>query len=228
MAHHLAAREKKDVPDTLRQYYEALHKAFGPQRWWPASTRFEVIVGAILTQNTAWSNVEKAVKRLKKAGVLSPEGLAGLKNDELARLIRSSGYFNVKAKRLRNFLDFLFNEFDGSINRLFGVKSARILRRSILSVNGIGPETADSIMLYAGRRAEFVVDAYTKRVFSRHGLVPADAGYDEVKALFMDNLPQEVRLFNEYHALLVRLGKDYCRPRKPLCEACPLKGFLTN
>jgi len=208
------------------RYYEALFEAFGPQSWWPARTRFEIIVGAILTQNTAWSNVEKAIKELKKAGVLTPKRLSALAQNELAELIRPSGYFNIKAKRLRNFLGFLSDEFDGSLNRLFAKSPPGELRRSILSVNGIGPETADSILLYAGRRAEFVVDAYTKRVFSRHGLIHKEAGYEEVKALFMDNLPWDERLFNEYHALLVRLGKDFCRPRKPLCEACPLGAFL--
>jgi len=221
-----AAQEKKDVPEALREYYEALYKAFGPQSWWPARTRFEVIVGAILTQNTAWSNVEKAIRRLKKARTLTPERLVALKTEKLAELIRPSGYFNIKAKRLGNFLEFLYGEFGGSLNRLFKVMDGQELRRAILSVNGIGPETADSILLYAGGRAEFVVDAYTKRIFSRHGLIEADAGYDEVKALFMDNLPREAMLFNEYHALLVRLGKNYCRPRNPLCEACPLKPFL--
>jgi len=210
------------------QYYEALYEAFGPQKWWPARTRFEVIVGAILTQNTAWSNVEKAMRGLKRARVLTPERLSALTHEKLADLIRPSGYFNIKARRIKNFLNFLFRESEGSLDRLFKKSPPKELRQLILSVNGIGPETADSILLYAGGRAEFVVDAYTKRVLSRHGLVLEGAGYDEVKALFMDNLPRETRLFNEYHALLVRLGKDFCRPRKPLCEACPLKAFLSQ
>lgn len=221
-----AVKAKKEVPETLGEYYEALYNAFGPQSWWPARTRFEIIVGAILTQNTAWTNVEKAIRSLKKARVLTPEGLTALETEKLAELIRPSGYFNIKAKRLGNFLGFLYGEFGGSLNRLFRVMDGQELRRAILSVKGIGPETADSILLYAGGRPEFVVDAYTKRIFSRHGLIGATAGYDEVKALFMDNLPQEARLFNEYHALLVRLGKDFCRPRNPLCEVCPLKPFL--
>ncbi len=221
-------KQVKNVPDTLMEYYETLLTAFGPQRWWPARTRMEVITGAILTQNTSWTNVEKAVKRLKKARVLTPQRLFALETEALADLIRSSGYFNVKAKRLKNFLSFLFQEFDGDLNRLFAKPGLAELRARILSVNGIGPETADSILLYAGRRAEFVVDAYTKRVFSRHGLTGKAAGYDEVKGLFMDNLVRDERLFNEYHALIVRLGKDFCRPRKPLCEECPLKCFLTQ
>lgn len=210
------------------EYYEALLMAFGPQRWWPAGTRFEVIVGAILTQNTAWSNVEKAIKNLKEARLLTPESLFVLDTEKLASLIRPSGYFNIKAKRLKNFLSFLFQESEGSLNSLFGSSGPTNLRQSILSVNGIGPETADSILLYAGGRAEFVVDAYTRRVFSRHGFFPVNADYDEVKALFMENLSREAGLFNEYHALIVRLGKDYCRPGKPLCNECPLKPFLTH
>ncbi|MFQ5354485.1 MAG: endonuclease III domain-containing protein [Thermodesulfobacteriota bacterium] len=208
------------------EFYEALYNAFGPQKWWPARTRIEVIVGAILTQNTAWSNVEKAVRELKKARLLSVEGLVRVDTLELARLIRPSGYFNVKAGRLKNFISFLSEDFGGSVSRLFGISDTKALRRRILSVNGIGPETADSILLYAGRRAEFVVDAYTKRVFSRHGLLDEKAGYEEVKALFMEGLPQDAGLFNEYHALIVRVGKDFCRPRRPLCGACPLKAFL--
>jgi len=222
-------REKKtEGPEgrVFMEYFDALYGAFGPQKWWPGSTRFEVIVGAILTQNTAWSNVEKAIGALKKEGLLSPEGLYSLEPERLASLIRPSGYFNIKAKRLRNFLEFLFREAGGSVARLFSAKNAEGLRERILSVNGIGPETADSILLYAGKRPEFVVDAYTRRVFTRHGLVHEKAGYEEIKALFMDNLPADVALFNEYHALIVKLGKDYCRPRSPLCEDCPLRDYL--
>ncbi|MFQ5428412.1 MAG: endonuclease III domain-containing protein [Thermodesulfobacteriota bacterium] len=209
------------------EYYEAMFAAFGPQGWWPARTRIEVIVGAILTQNTAWTNVEKAIKGLREAGVLSAGGIKEIETEELARLIRPSGYFNVKAKRLKDFISFLYEGSGGSINRLFGESETGVLRRRLLSVKGIGPETADSILLYAGGRGEFVVDAYTKRVFARHGLVAERAGYEEVKALFMENLPRDEGLFNEYHALIVRLGKDFCRPRKPLCEACPLRAYLS-
>jgi len=219
-------RKSEDRGRVLMEYFDSLFNAFGPQHWWPGSTRFEVMVGAILTQNTAWSNVEKAIANLKAEGVLSPEGLYNLDMERLARLIRPSGYFNIKAKRLKNFLEFLFNEAGGSVARLFWKKNAPGLRGRILSVNGIGPETADSILLYAGKRPEFVVDAYTRRVFTRHGLVHERAGYDEIKDLFMDNLPRDVKLFNEYHALFVRLGKDYCRPRRPLCGDCPLKAYL--
>jgi len=229
----LAERQRKkrrktevDTGRVLMEYYEALYSAFGPQKWWPGSTRFEVMVGAILTQNTAWSNVEKAIANLRGAGVLTPRGLHELPTEELARLIRPSGYFNIKARRLKNFIDFLFTAADGSVARLFGTKDSALLRRSILAVKGIGPETADSMLLYAGRRPEFVVDAYTKRVLTRHGLVEDKAGYEEIKELFMKNLEEDTALFNEYHALFVKLGKDYCRPRNPLCKGCPLRDYL--
>ncbi|MFQ5442424.1 MAG: endonuclease III domain-containing protein [Thermodesulfobacteriota bacterium] len=222
-----AVQAEEGGPETaLMDYYETLLNAFGPQGWWPGRTRLEVIVGAILTQNTAWTNVEKAIKGLKKEGLLNPEGLRRLQTEKLAAIIRPAGYFNVKAARLKNFLRFLFKDYGGSLTRLFSTGGGGGLRERILEVNGIGPETADSILLYAGRRAEFVVDAYTKRVFSRHGFVKGAVGYEELKGLFMENLPLDVELFNEYHALIVRVGKYYCRPKKPLCRDCPLKVFL--
>jgi len=219
---------KAKNPEILTEYFDALLTAFGPQHWWPARTRTEVIVGAVLTQNTAWSNVEKAICNLKKAGVLSIQGLIELETNKLADLIRPSGYFNVKAARLKNFLFFLSEQYGASLNSLFKKSDDGDVRSPILSVKGIGPETADSILLYAGGRPEFVVDAYTKRVFSRHGLVEERAGYEEVKGFFMANLPSDAALFNEYHALIVRLGKEFCRPRNPRCESCPLKDFLIH
>jgi len=211
--------------DVLTSYYEAMLAAFGPQGWWPARTRFEVIVGAILTQNTAWTNVERAIKELKAAGLLRPEAMHKATLAQIARRIRSAGYFNVKARRIKNFTDHLFERHGGSLNRLFKADSAA-LRATLLGVNGIGPETADSISLYAALRPEFVVDAYTRRIFSRHGLVRDGAGYDEVKALFTGRLPRDAALFNEYHALIVVTAKEFCKSRKPVCEACPLKGYL--
>lgn len=208
----------------LRKYFERLYKSFGPQRWWPGETRFEVMIGAILTQNTAWTNVEKAIRNLKKRGALSPKAMKALDKSELSELIRPAGYFNVKAKRITNFLDHLFEEHAGSIDRL--LKPRQGLRDELLSINGIGPETADSILLYAGNIPEFVVDAYTRRIFSRHGFFENSAGYHEVKEIFTNALPRDAKLFNEYHALIVRTGKDYCRPRSPLCEECPLKAHL--
>jgi endonuclease III related protein len=217
---------KKDTARKLMGFHDAMYSAFGPQGWWPGKTRFEVIVGAILTQNTAWTNVEKAIKNLRSKGLLNPGKMHGLKPGELAAHIKPAGYFNIKARRLKNFLDHLFDNYDGSIDRFLSAKRSSNLRAELLGINGIGPETADSIALYAASLPEFVADAYTKRVFSRHGLLKEDADYDETKSLFMENLPSEVRLFNEYHALIVKTGKDFCRPREPRCQLCPLKSFL--
>ncbi len=210
----------------LKGFYRAMFAAFGAQGWWPGKTRFEVIAGAILTQNTAWTNVEKAIANLKSSGVLSPARLHGLKTGELAALIRPAGYFNIKAKRLKNFTDYLFKEHNGSLDRLLRRRSPKELREELLKISGIGPETADSIVLYAANMPEFVVDAYTKRILSRHLIVKEDAQYEEMKSVFMENLKPDAALFNEYHALIVRTGKDYCRPKEPLCGACPLKKFL--
>lgn len=209
----------------LKDYYKSLFASFGPQGWWPGRTRFEVIVGAILTQNTSWTNVQKAVRNLRKKNLLSPERLHASDSSTLASLIRPAGYFNIKAERLRNFTSFLFKDYSGSLDKLFR-KESKALREELLSINGAGPETADSIMLYAAGRPEFVIDAYTKRIFSRHGLTDPDAGYEEIKSVFMDNLPRDAALFNEYHALIVRTAKDYCKTKDPLCSLCPLKGYL--
>jgi endonuclease III related protein len=209
----------------LKGCFESLFDRFGPQGWWPGNTRFEVVVGAILTQNTSWTNVEKAIRNLKAARLLTPEKMHAVDCKTLSGLIRPAGYFNIKAARLKNFTSFLFRDCSGSLDRLF-MKDPATLRKTLLDVNGIGPETADSIMLYAGGKPEFVVDAYTKRIFSRHGLVSVDAGYDTVKAVFTENLPADTALFNEYHALIVKTAKDYCRTKKPLCGECPLKGYL--
>ncbi len=210
----------------LKALYSAMFAAFGAQGWWPGKTRFEVIAGAILTQNTAWTNVEKAIANLKSRGVLSPAKMHGLSLSELASLIRPAGYFNIKAKRLKNFTDYLFKEHNGSLDRLLKQRSPKELREELLKISGIGPETADSIVLYAANMPEFVVDAYTKRIFSRHLIVKEDAGYEDLKSVFMENLKPDAALFNEYHALIVRTGKDFCRPKEPLCNVCPLNVFL--
>ncbi|MBI5238678.1 MAG: endonuclease III domain-containing protein [Deltaproteobacteria bacterium] len=210
----------------LKGFYSAMYSALGPQGWWPGKTRFEVIAGAILTQNTAWTNVEKAIANLKSRGVLSPAKLHGLSLSELAPLIRPAGYFNIKAKRLKNFTDYLFKEHNGSLDRLLKHRRPKELRRELLKISGIGPETADSIVLYAAGMPEFVVDAYTKRIFSRHSLAKEDDEYEELKSVFMENLKPDAALFNEYHALIVRTGKDFCRPKEPLCNVCPLKRLL--
>ncbi|NQT07367.1 MAG: endonuclease III domain-containing protein [Candidatus Omnitrophica bacterium] len=211
------------MKNKLLLIYRKLHKEFGPRDWWPADTPFEVIVGAILTQNTAWTNVEKAIRNLKKAKCLNPKGLSELSNDRLAGLIRPAGYYNIKAKRLKNFLKVLQKEFGGSLKRLFKLPLKR-LREKLLSINGIGPETADSILLYAGKKPIFVIDAYTKRVLLRHGMIDDGATYEQMQAIFMKHLPRSVKLFNEYHALIVELAKGYCRKRAH-CTLCPLKGM---
>jgi len=206
----------------LLAIHDALLGAFGPQGWWPGESPLEVAVGAILTQNTSWRNVERAIAALRAARVLDPEALLALPPRRLAELIRPAGFFRVKQRRVRSFLAWLRRRHGGRLEPLrHGPLGAH--RAELLAVHGIGPETADSILLYAAGRPVFVVDAYTRRVFSRHGLVPPDAGYDRLQELFARRLPPRPRLFNEYHALIVRLGKEHCRPRAPRCGACPLR-----
>jgi endonuclease-3 related protein len=180
------------------------------------------MVGAILTQNTNWANVEKAINNLRKNKLLSQRSLYKLSHKRLASLIRPSGYYNIKAKRLKAFLAFLFKFYQGSLKKISRVDTLT-LRRHLLCVNGIGPETADSILLYCLDRPVFVIDAYTKRILSRHSLLKEGSSYDEAQNLFMQNLKNDVKLFNEYHALLVKLGKDFCLKSKPKCVICPLK-----
>ncbi len=201
--------------------YDLLLKNFGGQNWWPGETPFEVIIGAILTQNTAWQNVEVAIMNLKEKGLLTPEGIYNAKEDELEKCIRPAGYFRIKTKRLKGFITFLFEEFNGDLDKLFSLPLPE-LRSKLLEVYGIGPETADSIILYAGEKPTFVVDAYTKRIFSRLGILNNNLGYDDVKRYFEDNLSKNIELYNEYHALIVMLGKNYCKTR-PICDQCPLK-----
>ncbi len=201
--------------------YKKLYSYFGPQHWWPGDSPFEVMLGAILTQNTSWQNVEKAIRNLKKHKLLNPRKLYKLEQQKLASLIRPAGYYNIKAKRLKYFLDFLFQSYGGDIKRMSRVDKM-VLRQELLSVNGIGPETADSILLYALNKPVFVVDAYTRRILLRHRLIKEGASYDEVQDLFTGNLKKDAKLFNEYHALLVRLGKDFCLKKKGKCNICPL------
>ena len=207
--------------EILEQIYDKLFSFFGPQHWWPGETPFEVIVGAILTQNTSWANVRKAIGNLKNDNLLSPVALKKVSINKLARLIRPSGYYNQKAKKLKNFTSFLFSKYQGNLKKMFRQELIK-LREELLSVNGIGPETADSILLYALDMPIFVVDAYTKRILSRHKLIPEDFDYHRVQEIFMKNLKPEAKFFNEYHALLVKLGKDICKT-KPNCVICPLK-----
>jgi endonuclease-3 related protein len=209
------------ISQQLTEIYQLLFDRFGPQHWWPGETQFEIITGAILTQNTAWPNVEKAIYNLKAASLLTPEKLYNIQTRKLAELIKPAGYFNIKAKRLKNFLAWLFEHHDGQLSNLQGVDTSR-LREGLLTVKGIGPETADSILLYAFDREIFVVDAYTARIAVRHRLIEPSVDYDRLQQLFQANLPSDVRLFNEFHALLVKLGKEFCRP-SPGCSGCPLE-----
>jgi endonuclease-3 related protein len=207
----------------LDDYYRRLRAHFGHQHWWPGDTPFEVCVGAILTQNTAWSNVEKAIANLKRARALSARALHVMSEPEIAALIRPSGYFNIKAHRLKTFIEFLFAEYGGSVARMKREDIAT-LRPKLLAVKGIGPETADSILLYALGNPIFVVDAYTKRVLSRHRLIKPTATYDEIQKLFHSSLnPPRPTLFNDFHAQFVAVGKTYCKSRVALCKNCPLE-----
>jgi endonuclease-3 related protein len=209
----------------LSEVYAKLLSAFGPQHWWPGESPFEVLVGAVLVQNTAWRNVERAIENLRDAGLMEPRKLYALPESELAELIRPAGYYQVKARRLRNLLRLVVEQYDGSIDAMLDA-GLSTLREELLSVNGIGPETADAILLYAGGLPTFVVDAYTHRVLARHGWIGYDADYHQIKDHFEASLPQDAALYNEYHALLVRVGKDFCRKTGPKCEACPLAEFL--
>lgn len=210
------------VGPRLESIYDALLASLGPQDWWPADDDLEMVAGAILTQSTSWRNVEKAIANLKAASLLSPRALAEVPEPLLAELVRSSGYYRVKARKLQLFARHLVQHHDGRLEALFHVKLPE-LRQELLSIWGVGPETADSIILYGARKPVFVVDAYTRRIFHRLGLTPAGASYDELQSLFMGNLRPSVPAFQEYHALIVALGKSVCRPTSPRCAACPLR-----
>ena len=207
----------------ITNLYSVLIQHYGPQDWWPGDTPLEVAVGAILTQNTNWKNVALAIDRLKRSGLLAAKALYELPEAELAEHIRPAGYYNIKARRLKNFLNLLFSNYGGSMEGMAAAPLA-LLRSELLAVKGIGPETADSILLYGLEKPAFVVDAYTFRILSRHGLAADPCSYEELQAIFMEVLPPETALYQEYHALLVQTGKDCCRPR-PRCSACPLAGF---
>lgn len=213
-------RSRQDTRRALIAIFDLLYDRYGPQHWWPASTPLEMIVGAILTQSAAWTNVEKAIANLMAAGVLTVAGLRATPDDELARLVYPSGYYNVKARKIKAFMDWLAAAYGGDLNRLFAL-DAGTMRRELLSVHGVGEETADSIILYAARRPVFVIDTYTRRIVARLGLAPREGPYAAFQDLFMDNLPRDEALFNEYHALLVRHGKSACR-LAPACAGCCL------
>jgi endonuclease III related protein len=223
----LAPSPEAPLRPELALYYDALFRAHGPQHWWPGRTRFEVIVGAILTQSTSWSNVELAIASLRREHLLRPMALEHVSLARLSRLIRSSGYFRQKARKLKAFVHFLRRQYHGSLDRLFATPTAE-LREQLLTVHGIGPETADSILLYAGSHPVFVVDAYARRILERHNLATGKHSYEEIRQLFERNLPADPTLFNEYHALIVQTGKHFCRKRNPVCERCALQPFLPS
>lgn len=204
----------------LLEIYGILFEKFGEQHWWPAETEFEVIVGAILTQASAWKNVEIAIERLKSEKILNPAGIKNVEQNRLKKLIRSAGYYNAKSRKLKEFVNFLYEHYNGDLNLLLKQPKDK-LRKELLSIWGIGYETADSIILYAAHKPSFVVDAYTRRIFSRFGIINDGISYENLKKFFEDNLPENLKIYNELHALIVDLGKNYCMT-KPLCRECPL------
>ena len=222
-----AAAAAQPIPPSaeLMRYYEAMSRALGPMRWWPARTPFEVIVGAILTQSTAWGNVERAIANVRLARLLTPSAMLRVSAAQLAALVRPSGYFRQKSKKLKAFVRFLHKEYGGSLKRMFRTPTLE-LRKKLLAVHGIGPETADSILLYAGNHLVFVVDAYTHRIFGRHGITNGKADYEKVRAFIEASIPPQPELFNEFHALIVNTGKNWCRKSAPRCEECPLRSLL--
>jgi endonuclease III related protein len=205
------------------EMFHLMFERFGPQHWWPGDGPFEMMVGAILTQNTSWTNVEKAIGNLKRMSLLSTEAMHDISKEKLAEYIRPAGYYNIKAARLKNLVNMLEDNYEGDISRLFD-EGTDTQREALLSVKGIGPETADSIILYAANRPVFVIDAYTYRILNRHNLADEQVTYDEMQELFMSNLEQDHELYNEFHALIVKTGKLYCR-KTPKCDECPLNGW---
>jgi endonuclease-3 related protein len=211
--------------EDLLKIYELLNRYFGDLHWWPADSPFEVMVGAVLTQNTAWTNVEKAISALKEKNLLTPAELLRIDEAVLAEIIRPSGYYRLKAKRLKSLVRFFVGEYSGNIDAMSD-ENLTTLRNKLLSLWGVGEETADSILLYACKKPVFVSDAYTKRILFRHRMIAEDAEHTNIRTLFMSNLPHSVSLFNQFHALLVHTGKQFCR-KIPRCHVCPLHPLLT-
>ncbi len=206
--------------ERLEEIYQRLRRQYGPQNWWPGNGSFEIAIGAILTQSTNWGNVKKALNNLKQARIMSPEGLRSIPEEQLAHLIYSSGYFNAKAKKLKAFVQFLGQRFNDDIEAM-QAQDMETLRKELLAVHGIGEETADDILLYIAKKPSFVIDAYTRRIVDRLDISPKIKSYGSYRNFFMSNLPPDEPLFNEYHALLVSLGKYACK-KQPLCEECCL------
>ena len=213
-----------DARKKLAAMYELMSAHFGPTHWWPGDTPFEIAVGAILTQNTAWTNVEKAIANLKRADLLDPRAILDCPDEQMEQAVQPSGFFRIKTKRLRGFCAHLVERYGGSMARM-AERPLESLRPELLGVYGLGPETADDILLYACGKIVFVVDAYTKRIFSRHGLIPAEIGYEDLRAFFEKHVPPDLHRYKEYHGLIVWTGKDFCR-KSPKCEDCPLKSML--
>jgi len=212
--------------EALLQYHRTLSENLGPMNWWPADTPFEVCLGAILTQNTSWKNVANAITQLKQLGLLDVDSIAKLSAEELAPIIRSSGYYNQKAKKIKRFVSYFISRYNGDAERMAQAEMD-VLREELLQLNGIGPETADSILLYALNKPSFVVDAYTRRIFFRHKLVEEDISYEELRTFCMGRLPTDKSLYNEFHAQLVYIGHHFCR-RTPMCQPCPLNQYLSE
>ncbi len=214
---------RREQNNPFLRVYHRLFDHYGSQDWWPGETGLEMMVGAVLTQNTNWVNVEKAIHNLKEAGQLSFSTLLEMPVEILAEYIRPSGYYNIKAGRLKNLLQMIADVYEGEVTFLFE-DSLEESRENLLRVKGVGPETADSILLYGAGKPIFVIDTYTHRVFSRHGLVPEDSDYYTLQQEFMDSLPADAPLFNEYHALIVEVAKEFCIKKKGRCSECPLQG----
>ena len=214
-------KTKKTIPQRLTEIYNILLKSHGHQHWWPGDTAFEIMTGAVLTQNTNWLNVSKAINNLKDAGLLDPEKLLRNKK-KVSQLVKPSGFYRLKGQRLLTFCEYYVTRYKANTKQM-KKRNLKILRNELISIKGIGKETADSILLYALDRPVFVVDAYTRRIFSRHGYFGYDDSYDEIRLLFERNLPRKSKIYNEYHALLVKLGKTKCKKNEPLCDTCPLQ-----
>jgi endonuclease III related protein len=214
---------ERTLAGEITYIYSHLYGHFGPQHWWPAEEPFEVMVGAILTQSTAWTNVEKAILKIKQAKVLSARAIREIPSLELAELIHSCGYYNAKTIKLKAFAQWFGSCYSDSLEKMFA-RDALLLRKELLGVHGIGEETADSILLYAGNKPFFVIDSYTRRLFDRLGLGPPSSNYRDYQEFFMSNVTPEASLYGEYHALIVALGKSVCKKTSPLCHECVLAG----
>lgn len=224
MRHEVGVWSMADIDNKIMEIYDTLLDHYGPCHWWPGDTPFEVMLGAVLTQAVAWRNAERAIFNLKQADLMTVEALLNISREQLADLIRPALYHRQKARKVQELMAFISDTYEGSLNAMFE-EDEEILRTALLGVWGIGPETADSILLYAGNYPTFVVDAYTVRIFSRLGAVSPNIKYPDMQLFMRKNVKKDVYFYNEYHALLVNLGKDFCLKTRPRCSSCPLKHF---